>query len=476
MASSIENLNFHIVWATKYRYKLLTKDIAEELKRYLLKKEELLGFKIQSLAIEQDHVHMLVCVRSTQVNMNELIRKITGGSSFLLRKRFKHLLSFPSLWTPSHFCATVGNVSKDAIEEYLAKQGIEEKEYISRTFMYKVLTPSKSKVRMLRYYFNSCLNSKRGRVPSVLYQDFLRLKRKENEFGLYLRAQGLALEEKDTKDARYWLRISGSKYLAPMWLGLQGRCLPKGYRLKDSSIREKGGNFYVYLSIEEERVIKAAKPEKVIAIDLGVRHPITSVTLDNGHMKRNVFYGKGLKNEAYKRTKRYAQLQSSGIKEPKERTAKHTERIKHLVHAYTTALVKEAEETGSCIVVGNLRGIRKHWVKGKVNKGMRKRANAVPYGRIMSQLWYKGTLKGIPVVFVNEAYTSRTCSRCGNVDKDARKGDWYSCKACGYINQADVNGALNIGTKALANLLSQGHLTSKDESSKTSLMALAIGR
>jgi transposase len=60
----------------------------------------------------------------------------------------------------------------------------------------------------------------------------------------------------------------------------------------------------------------------------------------------------------------------------------------------------------------------------------------------MSQLWYKATLSNVPVVFQNEAWSSKRCSRCGAMG--TRCGDNFKCGACGYHTQADVNGAMNI--------------------------------
>ena len=476
MASSIENLQYHIVWSTKYRYKLLSVEMIEILKAYLLKKQEQWNYKVKSIAIESEHIHLLIQIESSQIDLNNLIRKLKGGSSFLLRKKFRFLQSYSSLWTPSHFCASAGDVSDKTIEEYLNKQGIEEKELVIRTFKYKVFRPTRNKARLLRQYFKACLENNKKRVPVAILQDFDRIKRKEDEFGLYLRAQLLKIEKRDTKDANYWLQIPGSGYEKAFWIGLRGRDLPKDYKLKDSTIREKEGIYFVYLTIEQKRIIKRAEADKIIAIDLGVNHPIASVILDNGRVKDNFFYGKEIKNQIYRRNKRYAQLQSSGIEKPVDRIRKYKNRIKEFVHRYTNNIIEKAKQTNSSVVIGNLRGIRNIWIKGKTGKKTRRKANRIPYGRIMSQLWYKGTLANIPVVFVNEAYTSQRCSLRGSVNRLSREREVFKCRECGYQNQADLNGAINIGTIALANLLSQSHQALKQKIANTSLLALAIGR
>jgi len=57
--------------------------------------------------------------------------------------------------------------------------------------------------------------------------------------------------------------------------------------------------------------------------------------------------------------------------------------------------------------------------------------------------------KGINVVKVSPHYTSQTCSSCGNIDKDSRKGEEYKCISCGYEIDADVNASINIHNRGV---------------------------
>ena len=63
-----------------------------------------------------------------------------------------------------------------------------------------------------------------------------------------------------------------------------------------------------------------------------------------------------------------------------------------------------------------------------------------------------GEESGVFVGFVYPANTSRTCSKCGHMDKRSRRGKCFVCTACGYASDADINAAKNIAAKGTVSL------------------------
>jgi putative transposase len=67
-----------------------------------------------ALEIMPDHLHLFLSAPPT-LAPNQIVRRIKGRSSRVLRQEFPHLRRLPSLWTRSYFVSTAGNVSSQTI-------------------------------------------------------------------------------------------------------------------------------------------------------------------------------------------------------------------------------------------------------------------------------------------------------------------------------------------------------------------------
>ena len=50
-----------------------------------------------------------------------------------------------------------------------------------------------------------------------------------------------------------------------------------------------------------------------------------------------------------------------------------------------------------------------------------------------------------------EYYTSKTCTKCGNIKHDLKNADIYKCNSCNLKIDRDTNGARNILLRNLCN-------------------------
>lgn len=85
----------------------------------------------------------------------------------------------------------------------------------------------------------------------------------------------------------------------------------------------------------------------------------------------------------------------------------------------------------------------KHKSKGKIHKEFNNKLQRWSYPKVLVALERHSEAEGFELRKVNPAYTSQTCSRCGIVKKENRKGESYSC-SCGLEMDADLNASINI--------------------------------
>ena len=118
-------LEYHIVWCTKYRRKVLSGPVEIRLKELLstLAKEN--ETAILEMEVMEDHVHLLIQA-SPQVFLPTLLKIFKGVSARLLFEEFgsvlKEKLWGGHLWNPSYFIATVSEQTESQIRTYIQEQ------------------------------------------------------------------------------------------------------------------------------------------------------------------------------------------------------------------------------------------------------------------------------------------------------------------------------------------------------------------
>lgn len=121
-AGSVFSLKYHLVWCPKYRRKVLTGEIAEELRSLLYQKAQELDVTMEALEIMPDHVHLFIESDPTEAPQR-LANQFKGYTSRLLRQKFPQLRSrLPSLWSRSYYIGSIGHVSEETVKRYIEMQ------------------------------------------------------------------------------------------------------------------------------------------------------------------------------------------------------------------------------------------------------------------------------------------------------------------------------------------------------------------
>ena len=123
------DLKYHIVFCTKYRYRILTGQVATRA-RDLIKEICAANYiDIISGSMSPDHVHILISAPPNK-SLSKMIQYIKGKSSRKLLQEFESLKKRywgQHLWARGYFAITVGNVNTEDVQRYIEQQEVHHK-------------------------------------------------------------------------------------------------------------------------------------------------------------------------------------------------------------------------------------------------------------------------------------------------------------------------------------------------------------
>ena len=121
---SLYDLKYHLVFCTKYRYRILTGAVAERTRELIREICAANYVDIVSGGLSPDHVHLLLSVPPSK-SISDIVQYIKGKSSRKLLSEFEHLKKRywgQHLWARGYFVVTVGNVNSEEVQRYIEEQ------------------------------------------------------------------------------------------------------------------------------------------------------------------------------------------------------------------------------------------------------------------------------------------------------------------------------------------------------------------
>jgi putative transposase len=114
---------YHIVWITKYRFKVLTGEMRLRIREIIRQVCAELGVTIVKGVLSADHVHMFVSI-PPQLAVSDVVRRMKGRSSHKVQREFPALKKRywgwgRHFWARGYFCTTSGKVTDDVILQYI---------------------------------------------------------------------------------------------------------------------------------------------------------------------------------------------------------------------------------------------------------------------------------------------------------------------------------------------------------------------
>jgi len=124
LTHTIWHCQYHVVWVPKYRYRVLSGPVGDEVRAALLTIAGWQKTEVVELSVMVDHVHMVALIPPT-VAVCKVMGELKGRSAIRVFQKHKHLRKRPyygdHFWAPGYCVDTVG-VDEEMIRRYVRWQ------------------------------------------------------------------------------------------------------------------------------------------------------------------------------------------------------------------------------------------------------------------------------------------------------------------------------------------------------------------
>ncbi|MHA1580453.1 MAG: RNA-guided endonuclease InsQ/TnpB family protein [Candidatus Freyarchaeota archaeon] len=230
----------------------------------------------------------------------------------------------------------------------------------------------------------------------------------------------------------------------PLDIGDYQRKLLEDARPTHAVLVYRDKQFFLHITVERE--IPEPKGSNPIGVDIGMNNLLVA---SNGFKVK----GKSIlkKRRCFRELR--SSLQSKGTKSAKRRLKRLSKKerrwVNTVLHQVSRKFVSALKE-GDVVVMEKLTGIRN---RAKHRKSQNGDFHSWSFRKLQSLIEYKALEKGIPAVYVNPRNTSKTCPRCGHIDRANRRTQpLFRCTRCGFQHNADYVASLNLSKLELARL------------------------
>jgi IS605 OrfB family transposase len=230
-------------------------------------------------------------------------------------------------------------------------------------------------------------------------------------------------------------------------------------QIKRVRIVRRADGYYVQfcLSVDIRAYAKPLEPtQKCVGIDVGLK---CFAAYSDGTITEIPRYyrkaEKALKRLNQRKSKKFkkGQRQSSNYKKARRKYAKKHLRVSRQRKGFVLGEALRVIRSNDLIAYEDLN------IKGMVkNSKLAKSINDAAWGMFREWLEYFGFKYGKATVAVSPNNTSQNCSSCGKKVSKSLSTRTHICPHCGYVEDRDVNAALNILQKGLSTV---GHTESK---------------
>jgi putative transposase len=196
-------------------------------------------------------------------------------------------------------------------------------------------------------------------------------------------------------------------------------------------------------------------PGQIAGVDMGEIH-LAAICTEDGHAL--VVSGRRLRHQKQLRNKRHVAYReridrcrkgSRRWRRLKQQMARASAKLyrqqRDLMHQSSRKVIAFAIQHGVTeLAIGDVRDIADGVALGRQTN---QKVSQWSHGQLRRYLTEKGARAGMTAPLEDEAYSTRTCSRCGQRLAGAPRGRVFTCPGCSAVSHRDANAAANICSK-----------------------------
>lgn len=243
--------------------------------------------------------------------------------------------------------------------------------------------------------------------------------------------------------------------------------------IKNCTVSFSGGKWYISFQVEQEIAQPAHPSTSAIGVDVGIAR-FAACSDGSGKAPLNSFRKHEKKLATAQRKLSRKVKFSANWKKQKAKINRLHSRIANCRLDYLHKASTELSKNHAMIAVEDLqvanmsrsaKGTTEQPGKNvKAKSGLNKAILDQGWGEFRRQLEYKQVWRGGLLIAVPPQYTSQTCPACLHVSKDNRQTQaHFECVACGFAENADTVGAINVLRRAHELLAGQDYARSACE-------------
>jgi len=118
---TISRLSAHIIWCTKYRYKVLDGEVQSRCRDIMVQVCNSEDVKILKGVVSKDHVHMHI-EYPPKLSISDIVKRLKGRSSRVLQMEYPHIKKRywgKHFWAIGYGVWSTGVITDEMVQQYL---------------------------------------------------------------------------------------------------------------------------------------------------------------------------------------------------------------------------------------------------------------------------------------------------------------------------------------------------------------------